>query len=303
MLVLAILCFFPSDGTIGEEFLPKVTGKTKEYHIAFSLICNVTKTKDRITMNFEIPYYTHPIFSNSTTIQCCSEEILDHLQVKIEAVESIIFYWKYGWKYLSIKGKDFEKTFEVKKNELHRDMITAIKNGNVMEVERLAAKGVDVNFQDIFGWTPLMHAASVSDFAMFQLLIDNGADVNFENEFGENLHFAASSSSDKYIIQYLIIKKIPLKHYNYIHISAVFAYFENCNAEILPYVNLKEYLSATSIHGEKLIHFAAICGNKELLKNCINAEFLLTETNGFGQTPQDLCQIYHKKSVEALLAE
>ncbi|KFZ56284.1 Ankyrin repeat, SAM and basic leucine zipper domain-containing protein 1, partial [Antrostomus carolinensis] len=56
----------------------------------------------------------------------------------------------------------------------------ALFRGDVSLVEELLNSGISIESSFQFGWTPLMCAASVADFAVVRLLLDRGANACFE---------------------------------------------------------------------------------------------------------------------------
>lgn len=60
-------------------------------------------------------------------------------------------------------------------------LIDAVVNGDLAEVNRLIAEGVDVNAKDNNGETALMFAASFEHADFAKTLLDAGADVNAKN--------------------------------------------------------------------------------------------------------------------------
>jgi len=74
------------------------------------------------------------------------------------------------------------------------DLLTAIRNGNHAEVDRLLRAGTDVNTADADGTTALMHSVVESDEKMMKLLIDRGANVNAKNSLDSTaLMYAATN--------------------------------------------------------------------------------------------------------------
>ncbi|PKK29718.1 ankyrin repeat, SAM and basic leucine zipper domain containing 1 [Columba livia] len=56
----------------------------------------------------------------------------------------------------------------------------ALFRGDVSSIEELLNSGISIECSFQFGWTPLMCAASVADFAVVRLLLDRGANACFE---------------------------------------------------------------------------------------------------------------------------
>jgi hypothetical protein len=55
-------------------------------------------------------------------------------------------------------------------------LIEAVRTGQASAVRHALASGVDVNQQDIQGWTPLCWAAGRGQIEIIQLLVEHGAD-------------------------------------------------------------------------------------------------------------------------------
>ena len=60
---------------------------------------------------------------------------------------------------------------------------TAVKTRNKQEVQRLIDTGADINAKDSGGFTPLMFAAQLGDYAIAELLVARGAKLNEANTF------------------------------------------------------------------------------------------------------------------------
>ncbi len=72
------------------------------------------------------------------------------------------------------------------------NILWAAKNGNVDQIEKFLDSGVDVNFRDPNGTTPLSMAAFAGQLKSVELLIEKGADVNAKNNDGRTaMHGAA----------------------------------------------------------------------------------------------------------------
>ncbi|NWV82511.1 ASZ1 protein, partial [Dasyornis broadbenti] len=70
-----------------------------------------------------------------------------------------------------------DQMFQVDKNEALKK---ALFRGDVSLIEELLNSGISIETSFQFGWTPLMCAASVANFAVVRLLLDRGANACFE---------------------------------------------------------------------------------------------------------------------------
>jgi len=77
------------------------------------------------------------------------------------------------------------------------ELLTAIRNGDHAQVNKLLRAGADVNAIDSDGTSALMHAVIESDVKMMKLLIDGGAKVNLKNELGSTALLYAATNLDK----------------------------------------------------------------------------------------------------------
>ncbi|MFH1956992.1 MAG: ankyrin repeat domain-containing protein [bacterium] len=77
------------------------------------------------------------------------------------------------------------------------ELLTAIRDGDIEQVNALIQAGTDINANDETGWiTPLMQAAFTDSFYITKLLIENGVDVNARNNSGFTaLIFAVAEKS------------------------------------------------------------------------------------------------------------
>ncbi|NXW48077.1 ASZ1 protein, partial [Nyctiprogne leucopyga] len=73
--------------------------------------------------------------------------------------------------------QQLDEMLQADKNEALKK---ALFRGDVSLVEELLNSGISVESSFQFGWTPLMCAASVADFAVVRLLLDRGANACFE---------------------------------------------------------------------------------------------------------------------------
>ncbi|KAF4800243.1 ankyrin repeat, SAM and basic leucine zipper domain-containing protein 1 isoform X5 [Turdus rufiventris] len=73
--------------------------------------------------------------------------------------------------------QQLDQMLQVDKNEALKK---ALFRGDVSLIEELLNSGISIETSFQFGWTPLMCAASVANFAVVRLLLDRGANACFE---------------------------------------------------------------------------------------------------------------------------
>ncbi|XP_029870965.1 ankyrin repeat, SAM and basic leucine zipper domain-containing protein 1 [Aquila chrysaetos chrysaetos] len=73
--------------------------------------------------------------------------------------------------------QQLDQMLQADKNEALKK---ALFHGDVSLIEELLNSGISIESSFQFGWTPLMCAASVADFAVARLLLDRGANARFE---------------------------------------------------------------------------------------------------------------------------
>lgn len=84
-------------------------------------------------------------------------------------------------------------------------LITAVKANNLAQVEALIRQGADVNTPDIYGWTPLHHAARRVNESIAIFLLLSGADIEARNGFYQTpLIVAATRVNGFEMVQYLL---------------------------------------------------------------------------------------------------
>jgi hypothetical protein len=70
------------------------------------------------------------------------------------------------------------------------EFLELVKTGSPKEVEKALQNGANANARDEYGSTPLLYAASHSEYPeVIQLLIDAGADVHAKNEWDASVFY------------------------------------------------------------------------------------------------------------------
>ncbi|NXC24532.1 ASZ1 protein, partial [Campylorhamphus procurvoides] len=84
-----------------------------------------------------------------------------------------------GWDIGTVRAEpqQLDQMLQADKNEALKK---ALFRGDVSLIEELLNSGISIETSFHFGWTPLMCAASVANFAVVRLLLDRGANACFE---------------------------------------------------------------------------------------------------------------------------
>ena len=86
-------------------------------------------------------------------------------------------------------------------------LLTACKEGNTAEVQRLLASGADVNTRNKNGHTPLMHVAfGTGNTDIAQMLLAKGADIDAKDNAGETALIEAAWAGQPELLRLLIDK-------------------------------------------------------------------------------------------------
>jgi ankyrin repeat protein len=83
-------------------------------------------------------------------------------------------------------------SFDLSDSPLNAQLIKAVKEGNLADVEALLDKGASVDAKEGQGWTALMWASFSNHVGVTQVLLDAGAEVDAHDANGKTaLHWAA----------------------------------------------------------------------------------------------------------------
>jgi ankyrin repeat protein len=84
------------------------------------------------------------------------------------------------------------------------EMKEAIKQGDILMLEKLLSNGMDIDARDKFGWSPLIHAAKHSKTEVVRFLVNRGANVNLQSELGITALHLAAGQGDLAIVKTLL---------------------------------------------------------------------------------------------------
>lgn len=87
--------------------------------------------------------------------------------------------------------------------QTHMNLLIAISENNVPEVERLCQEGIDVNVTSGRG-TPLEHAVSRDHNEITEILLRHGANANVKDENGSTPLHQAANNGNYQIVEHLL---------------------------------------------------------------------------------------------------
>src|SRR5436190_1263424 len=103
---------------------------------------------------------------------------------------------------------------QIKHKGNEEDLIKAVKQNYINEVNRLIEKGAYINDVDKYGNTALIFAASHCPKEIVKLLTERGADINHENKEGSTALMEAAKEGHKEIVELLIERGADINHVN-----------------------------------------------------------------------------------------
>ncbi len=207
--------------------------------------------------------------------------------------ENIILYKCFKQKILNYKKKDKEAFDDF--------LFEAVKINHKEMVEFLVENGVNVNVNNRYNETPLMHAAMNGNEEIIKFLVEHFADVNLTDKDGRSVLICAIKSGNKNaveffvengiddidkvdnddksplmyaaekgnkeIVELLVSKGAEVNKISKKHRTALMYAAENGNEEIVDFliINLAE-INIKDENGRTPLMFAAISGNEEIVK-------------------------------------
>ena len=115
-----------------------------------------------------------------------------------------------GWEPTGPTAQDIQAATKVEKlaakGSLEDKLISAVKNGDLKNVENFIAAGADLEARDNENMTALMRAAEKGHSDIFSMLMDAGADINAQDKFGCTALFKAADKNHVGIVKMLVAK-------------------------------------------------------------------------------------------------
>ena len=102
-------------------------------------------------------------------------------------------------------------------------LISAVKNGDLKNVETFIAAGADLKARDNEDMTALMRAAEKGYSDIVRILIDAGADISAKDKYGRTAFFKAADKNQVDIVKMLIARGAAVDStFEDIFVSSVF---------------------------------------------------------------------------------
>jgi ankyrin repeat protein len=115
-----------------------------------------------------------------------------------------------GWESTGPTAEDIRAATKVDnlaaKGSLEDKLISAVKNGDLKDVEAFIAKGAGLEARDNENMTALMRAAEKGYADIARILIDAGADMSAQDKFGCTAFFRAADKNHVDVVKMLIAK-------------------------------------------------------------------------------------------------
>jgi hypothetical protein len=129
---------------------------------------------------------------HSELVQWCFDVLSEEYDVFMESQQRELTFQE--WKQ-EAPHPHFNSQFD-----MHRKFIAACRGGNMKKVEKYIGLGVDLDYQNELGESPLMCAAYQNHLEIARKLLEEGADPHLVNKLGESAVALASLNQNQEII-------------------------------------------------------------------------------------------------------
>ena len=92
--------------------------------------------------------------------------------------------------------------------EQDKQLITAVKEGDIKKIKQLLDKDADINAKDDLGQTSLMWSSIFGDVKTVTLLLEKGADIYAINQSGQTALSLAMGYKQKIVAKLLLDKQL-----------------------------------------------------------------------------------------------
>ncbi|MCA7010493.1 ankyrin repeat domain-containing protein [Wolbachia endosymbiont of Tribolium confusum] len=179
---------------------------------------------------------------------------------------------------------------EQRQSDLDEELLTAVRDGNLNEVEDLVSQNANVNTRDIYSWTPLHWATFKDHLEIARFLMKKGADINAADKgpYGKKSIHVAAENNSKDIIEFFLSKGVGINDtdkqgYTPLHYAAWRGRLEV--AKFLIEKGADMNAADTSTAGKKPIHVAAENNNRDIIEFLLSKGVSVDAADNNGWTP------------------
>ena len=182
--------------------------------------------------------------------------------------------------------------------ELNKELLEAVKKGNLEIVKYLVGIGADVNAEDNDGWTALMSGASGGNLNVVKYFIEKGADVNAKGGWNITALMGGAWNDNLEIVKYLIGIGADVNAKNYEGWTALMSGVCRGNLEIVKYlIEAGADVNAKTNYGWTALMYAEDCNHTEV------ADYLKNNENEFKKIIEKYGNYNQKLKIIEELAE
>ncbi|XP_063790855.1 ankyrin repeat and SAM domain-containing protein 3 [Pseudophryne corroboree] len=188
--------------------------------------------------------------------------------------------------------------------ELPLDLHTAASIGQYEVVQHcVQRKDVDLNQQNLGGWTPLMYASYIGHDAVINLLLEAGVDVNCRTPSGQTPLMLAASCGNESVAYFLIQQGAEVEARDARGWTALYHCTSSGHQRMLRFLlehgangDVKE-----PVYGFTPLMEAAASGHEFIVQHLLNHGVKVTETDRNGDTARTLASRYGHSRIVSLL--
>ncbi|KAG8433206.1 hypothetical protein GDO86_017480 [Hymenochirus boettgeri] len=189
-------------------------------------------------------------------------------------------------------------------DELPLDLHTAASIGQFEVVQQcVRRREIDLNQQNLGGWTPLMYASYIGHDAVVSLLLEAGADVNCSNPCGQTPLMLAASCGNESVAYFLLQQGAELEARDSRGWTALFHCTSSGHQRMLRFLlengangDVKEPL-----YGFTPLMEAAVSGHEIIVQHLLNHGVKLMETDRNGDNARMLAARFGHSRIVSLL--
>ncbi|XP_068100307.1 ankyrin repeat and SAM domain-containing protein 3 isoform X2 [Hyperolius riggenbachi] len=187
--------------------------------------------------------------------------------------------------------------------ELPLDLHTAASIGQYEVVQRCVRRDVDLNQQNLGGWTPLMYASYIGHDAVVSLLLEAGVDVNCTTPSGQTPLMLAASCGNESVAYFLIQQGAELDARDARGWTALYHCTSAGHQRMLRFL-LENGANADMkepVYGFTPLMEAAASGHEIIVQHLLNHGVKVTETDRNGDTARMLAARFGHSRIVSML--